>query len=157
MHSVAEWMAAIPAEVSARDGLLYIQMAIDDAKEATDQILAAYPGGTLPPPPWPQHPELVKAIEALEGGKLLLNQAIAAGYGDKKEPKGGPLATRLTNGGRALYREVARMQAAMKGIKVEDLPGLLANAAKKAAATPVGGWVTVCLLLWGLSQLDDLE
>lgn len=156
MHSVAEWMAQIPAEVSARDGLVFIQMALNDAKEATDQILQRYSGGTLPPPPWPQHPELVKAVEALQGGLLLLNQAIAAGYGDKKEPKGGPLALRLTNGGRALYREVARMQEAMKGIKIEDVPGLLANAAKKAAATPIGGWVTVGLLLVALSHLDDL-
>ena len=162
MHSVAEWTAQIPAEPTPRDGLRLIQTALADAKEATDQILARYTGGTLPLPPWPQHPKLVEAIKALEGGVLLLNQAIATGYGDKAEPrtkdgKPGPLATRLINGGRALYREVAVMQKAMQGVKVEDIPQLLASAAKKAAATPIGGLATFALILWGLSQLDDLE
>lgn len=157
MHSVAEWTAQIPDQVSPRDGLLLIQMALDDAKEATDRILARYTGGTLPPPPWPQHKELQQAIAALEGGQLLLQQAIAADYGDKKEPKTGPLATRLINGGRALYRELAVMEKAMQGIKVEQIPQLLANAAKKAASTPLGGLVTFGLILWGLSQLDELE
>lgn len=156
MHSLAEWMAEIPPEVTARDGLVMIKQALDDAAEATDQIRARYTG-TVPPPPWPQHPELERAIAALEGGRLLLNQAIEAGYGDRKEPKTGPLATRLTNGGRALYREVDRMQKAMAGIKVEDIPGMIANAAKRAAGTSIGGLFAVAAILWALDNLGGGE
>lgn len=155
MNSAAELIASIPAEVSARDGLVFIAQALDDAKTATDEILARYTGSTLPPPPWPQHAELRTAIDALDGGRLLLNKAIEAGYGDKTEPKAGPLGTRLSNGIRALYREVGEMQQRMKGVKLEDVPRLALDAAKKAAGTSIGSWVFIAGLFYVLSNLDD--
>jgi len=156
MNSAAELIASIPAEVSARDGLVFIGQALADAKDATDEILSRYTGSTLPPPPWPQHAELRTAIDALDGGRLLLNQAITAGYGDKKEPKSGPLGLRLSNGIRALYREIGVMQQRMKGVDVADLPGLAFDAAKKVAATSVGGWLVAAALLWWLHSQREL-
>jgi hypothetical protein len=156
MNSAAELIASIPAQVTARDGLVFIGQALADAKAATDEILSRYTGSTLPPPPWPQHAELRTAIDALDGGRLLLNKAIEAGYGDKAEPKAGPLGTRLSNGIRALYREVGVMQQRMKGVAVADLPGLAFDAVKKVATTSIGGWAVALGLLWLLHNAEDL-
>jgi hypothetical protein len=156
VNSAAELIASIPAEVTARDGLVFIGQALADATTATNEILSRYTGSTLPPPPWPQHKELQQAIDALDGGRLLLNQAIAAGYGDKKEPKAGPLGTRLSNGIRALYREIGVMQQRMKGVDVADIPGLAFDAAKKVAATSIGGWLFAAALLWWLHNQGEL-
>lgn len=156
MNSVAEWVAAIPDQVSARQALLLIDDALRDAKQATDEIVANYShkGGTLPPPPWPQHPELQQAIKALEGGQLLLQQAINLGRGDETSPKTGPLGIRLANGGQELYRQIAVMRERMQGVKVESLPGLAAELAKKAAETRWGGLAVVAAIIWAAHTFD---
>lgn len=145
MNSHAEWIASIPAELTAREALVYIDTALRDAQEATQAIVDQYQGGTLPPPPWPQHPLLQQAIAALEGGKKMLGQAIAMGYGDRKEPKTSPLGVRLLNGGQALYREIAVMQKADREGRT-TAPALAARAAAAIAGTSWGG----LLVLGGL-------
>lgn len=155
MNSAAEWIASIPEQLTPRESLVYIQQALDDAKAATDEILAKYSGGTLPPPPWPQHAELRTAIDALDGGRLLVNQAIHLGHGDTVFPKTDARAQRLINGGRALYREIAEMQRRMKGVKVEDVPRLVFDAAKKAAADKWGGVLFFAAVLWTINNFGD--
>ncbi len=154
MNSAAEWVASIPDQLTAREALVYIQQALDDAKAATDTIVAQYQGGTLPPPPWPQQPLLVQAVDAMEGGRKMLQQAIAMGYGDRKEPKSGPTGTRLLNGGRALYREIAIMQKADREGKT-TAPELAARAAAAVVATPWGGLLAIGGLLWLLHHYGD--
>lgn len=154
MNSAAEWVASIPDQLTPRESLLYIQQALNDAKTATDEILARYTGGTLPPPPWPQHAELRTAIDALDGGKLLVNQAIQLGHGDTAFPKADPRAQRLINGGRLLYREIAVMQQRMKGVRVEDIPGLALDAAKRAAGGKWTGVLVFAGFLWLLNNFD---
>lgn len=154
IQSYTEWSATIPDEISARDGLVLIAGALEDAKQATAEVVARYTGGTLPPPPWPQHALLQQAIAALEGGAKLLQQAIAMGYGDRKETRSGPLATRLQNGGRALYRELDVMRKNHEGVKLQDLPGLAARLALKAAAPQLGGLLTFAAVMWVLHNLE---
>lgn len=153
--SAAEWVASIPAELTAREALVYIQQALDDAKAATAAIVDKYTGGTLPPPPWPQQPLLVQAIDALEGGRKMLQDAIRMGYGDRKEPKSGPIGVRLLNGGRALYREIAIMQTADRE-GTTTAPAMVARAAAAAASTTLGGFATIAILLWVLHH-EDLD
>jgi hypothetical protein len=148
-----DWAASIPAELTARQALVFVEKALADAAAAEKEILGRYTG-TLPPPPWPKHPELQKAIDAMEGGRLMLNQAITLGFGDKKEKKDGPTGKRLLNGGRALYREVAVMQENLKGVSAAELPGIVANAAKRIAATQLGGLATIALVVWALHEFD---
>jgi hypothetical protein len=155
IQSYTEWSATIPDQVDARAGQVLIAEALADAKQATDDVIARYSGGTLPPPPWPQHALLQQAIAALEGGAKLLHQAIDMGYGDRKEPKSGPLGTRLQNGGRALYREIDVMRKAHEGVKLEDLPGIAARLAMKAAAPKLGGLLTFAAVMWVLHNLED--
>lgn len=154
MNSAAEWVASIPDQLTAREALVYIQQALDDAKAATDAIVNQYQGGTLPPPPWPQQPLLVQAVDALEGGRKMLQKAIEMGYGDRKEPKTGPIGVRLLNGGRALYREIAIMQKADREGKT-TAPELVARAAAAAVATPWGGLLAFAGLLWVIHRYGD--
>lgn len=156
MHSAAEWIATVPEQLTAREALPLIDVAIVDAKQAAEEIAARY-HGTLPPPPWPMHAELVKAIEALEGGKKLLAFVIGAGHGDKARGHSDPQVVRLLNGGRDLYAQVAEMQKRMQGVKVEDLPGLAATAVRKAAETKIGGVLFVWGLLWALKEFGGDE
>jgi hypothetical protein len=149
-----DWAASIPAELTARQALVFVEKALADAAAAEKEILGRY-SGTLPPPPWPKHPELEKAIDAMEGGRLMLNQAITLGFGDKKEKKDGPTGKRLLNGGRALYSEVAKMQENLKGISAAELPGMVISAAKKAAETQLGGLLTIGLVLWALHEFNQ--
>jgi hypothetical protein len=163
MHTAAEWLAQLPAQISPRQGLVYIAQVLDDAKEATSAILAEYHGGTLPPPPWPQPPELQTAIAALEGGRSMLNTAIALGYGDKSEPQSGSHAARLINGGKAVYAGIAQMQRERREGKIDpaQVPAKAAAWAatklKDIAATQIGGWLVFAGVVWLLHNLDDLE
>lgn len=154
-RSVTEWLAEIPDTVSPRDGLRFIREALDDAQAAVDAIRAQYAGGTLPPPPWPETPDLAQAREALEGGQLMLNQAIALGMGDTKEPKTGPHAVRLINGGRALYKAIDAMNRAHREgeIKPENAVKLVSRAAGAVLPTIPGG----LLLLFGLIYLLERD
>jgi len=155
MNSAAEWVASIPAQITARDALTFIDTALTDAKTATDEITARF-SGTLPPPPWPQHAELVKAVEALQGGRKMLTTIIESlGHGDVKRDKADPQVVRLLTAGKALYHEISVMQERMRGVKVEDLPGLAVAAAKRVAGTTLGGLLTFGLVLWALSEFSD--
>lgn len=157
MNSAAEWVASIPAEITARDALTLIDTAVSDAKTATDEIVARF-SGTLPPPPWPRHPELVKAVEALEGGKLLLMRIINdLGHGEVKRGRNDPQVAALVKAGQALYREIGVMQKNMQGIKAEDLPALAAAAVKRVAGGTLGGLFTFAVVLWAISEFggDD--
>lgn len=159
MHTVGEWLAQLPATITPRQGLVFIAQAIADAKEATDQVLAEYHGGTLPPPPWPQPPELVRAIEALQGGQLLLQKAIELGHGDDAEPQTGPHAVRLINGGRQLYAAIALMQRQRREAKIDPrtLPAKAARWALDLAAEPIGGLLVFAGVVWLLRELDRME
>ncbi len=152
----AEWLASIPAQLSAREALPLIETALKDAKDATDEIVSRF-SGTLPPPPWPKHAELETAIKAMEGGRLLMQKAIEVGHGDTKQPKDGPNGKRLQNVGTSLYREIARMQDNMRGITAADIPGLVAKAAARVATTQWGGLLTIGLLLYALHELHEGE
>ena len=110
MNSYSEWIAAIPAELTAREALVFIDTALRDADEATRAIVAEFKGGTLPPPPWPQHDALVQVIRALEGGRTFLTGVVNAGRGDVKQPRDGDIGKRLQIAGQTLYREIAVMQ-----------------------------------------------
>lgn len=153
MQTVAEWVASIPEQISPRDGLTYIALALADAKEATAEIRAKF-SGTVPPPPWPQPPELVSAIDALEGGQLMLNQAIQLGYGDRKEPRTGPHSVRLINGGRALYAGIEKMRREHREgvITPANIPRKAASALAALLSTPVGGVVALGVVLYFLGD-----
>lgn len=157
MNSAAEWLASIPDELTAREALVFVEQALQDAAAATKQVAARFQG-TVPPPPWPQHPELVKAIAAMEGGRLMLMQGINLGYGDQKQPKSGATGIRLQTAGRQLYAEIARMQQRGAELpKAANVPELLARAGAAAAKTSIGGWVTLGVLLWALRNIEDLD
>lgn len=157
MNSVTEWVASIPVEVSPREGIALINVALADAKEATAKVVADYKGGTLPPPPWPQPPELVKAIDALEGGLKMLNWAVSMGYGDTKEPHTGAHAVRLINGGRMLYAGIEKMEKDHREgvVNVENIPKLAQRAALAVLPTGVGGLLAIGFVLWLLSEGDE--
>ena len=152
MNSAAEWVAQIPERITPRAALALVETGLADAKQATDEIVARYSSGTLPPPPWPQHPELVKVIEALQGGKVLLGKLVTIGRGDESYPANHPQAIALRNGGQRLYAEIATMQKNMEGVKVEDVPRLVAEAAKRAASMTIGGPLAIALVLWLLKD-----
>lgn len=157
MHSAAEWLAQLPGEMTPRQGLVHIQGPLDDAKEATAAIVAQYKGGTLPPPPWPMHPELVKAIDTLEGGQLMLKQAIALGYGDHAEPKNGAHAARLIKGGEAVYREIGVMQRRQREgtITAATLPRKALDLGLNFATTKLGGLLAFAVIAWVLHDQGD--
>lgn len=148
MNSAAEWVASIPDMVSAREALVFIDQALRDADEATEAVRGRFTG-TLPPRPWPQSEQMQTMIKALEGGQLLLGQAVNAGHGDTKQPKNGPTGSRLINGGRALYAEIAKMQQRAAELPTAgNIPELVAEAAKQAAATRWGGLFVIAGLLY---------
>jgi hypothetical protein len=159
MNSATEWVASIPAQITAHDAVKFIDAALADEQQATDEIVNRF-HGTVPPPPWPRHAELVKARDAFEGGrKMLVNFIIPAGHGDTPRDHTDPQVVRLLNAGRSLYREIGVMQERMRGIKAEELPGLVLDAAldatKRAAATQLGGLFVVAGLLWALNEFGD--
>jgi hypothetical protein len=155
MNSAAEWVASIPDELTAREALVYVQQALDDAKAAEQEIVDRYKGGTLPPPPWPKHPQLQAAIDQMEGGRLLLNQAINLNHGDDKVKKTDTrIAAPLLKAGRNLYREIGVMQNNLKGVDAKDLPALAMKAARPlipfAGATVM--WLAIGWAAWEMSK-----
>lgn len=155
MNSAAEWIATIPAELSAREALPIIDAALRDAEEATDAIRSRYTG-TLPPPPWPQHPELVSVINALQGGRTFLSGVVASGRGDVKQSRDGDIGKRLQIAGQTLYREIAVMQKLGTGIDPAQLPDMAARAAGRAAVklagTSLGGLLTLVAVVWAVEK-----
>lgn len=155
MNSAAEWVASIPAQLTARDALVFIDTALGDAKQAADEIAARFQG-TVMPPPWPMHAELQRAYGALEGGRKMLVTIIdQLGHGDTVRDKTDPQVVRLLNAGKILYREIAVMQEKMRGVKVEDVPRLVLDAAKRVAENKIGGWLFMVGLLWALREFGD--
>jgi hypothetical protein len=163
MHSLAEWNATIPDELTLRDALVYVEMALADAKEATDSIVAKYTGGTLPPPPWPQPDSLVTAIKQMEGGRILIRGGIEQGHGDEKFKKTDVRAMPLLNAGRNIYREIAAMLKADKEgeIKLENAPKLAARGAKSlfamASDSPIVALAMVAGVIWLVNEFDKGE
>lgn len=156
MHTVAEWVASIPDEVSPREGLAFIDAALGDAAEATNEIRDKF-AGTVPPPPWPQPPELVTAIERMEGGKLMIARAVELGHGDTKAAKDSPRVLPLVDAGRVLYREIARMQQQHRDgvINPANLPQLAARGLGSFLPTGVGGLVALGVVAYLAGWLDD--
>lgn len=155
MNSAAEWVASIPAQLTARDALTLIDTALADAKTATDEIVARF-SGTLPPPPWPRHAELVKAVEGLEGGQLMLRRIInELGHGEVKRDKTDPQVVRMVQAGQTLYKEIGVMQERMRGVQVEDLPRLAVDAAKRVAGGTLGGLFTFAVVLWAINEFGS--
>jgi len=158
MHSVTEWVASIPDDVSPREGLAFIDVALADAREATDAIVAQFTGGTLPPPPWPQTPELATAIARMQGGQLMAQRAIELGNGDTKSPKASPRVLPLLDGGRVLYREIERMQRLFKEgtLTTATLPKLAARGLGWLLPTSgVGGLVALGAVLYLVHRYGD--
>ena len=152
MHSLTEWMASIPDELTLRDALVYVNQALDDAKEATASVVNKYQGGTLPPPPWPQHEALASAVAQLEGGVKLINIGIDQGRGDDKFKKTDVRAMPLLNAGRNVYREIDVMLKRDKRgeVTLPNLPGQGVSLLKRAAEHPLAGLAIFAgaLYLW---------
>lgn len=157
VHSVTEWVASIPDQVSPREGLALVDVALGDAKEATDAILAEYTGGTLPPPPWPRPPNLVTAIKRMEGGRLMLTQAIEMGHGDDKSAKDSIRVLPLLDGGRVLYREIENMRREHKAgiINPANLPRLAARGLASFLPTGLGGFAALALVIYIAGELNE--
>lgn len=156
VHSVTEWVASIPDQVSPREGLALVDVALGDAREATDEIRDKF-RGTVPPPPWPQPPELVTAIDRMEGGRLMLNQAIELGHGDDKSPKDSPRALPLLDAGRVLYREIENMRRQHTAgiINPANLPRMAARGLASFLPTGLGGLAALALVVYIAGELDE--
>lgn len=63
-----QWVESIPsADVLTLDDVLHAgDIALSEAKALIRKIVDSHRGGTLPPPPWPAHPELVTAMDKME-------------------------------------------------------------------------------------------
>lgn len=154
MNSAAEWIASIPDQLTARDALVFIEQALADARTATDEVRARF-SGTVPPPPWPQSPELVQAIAAMEGGRTLLQRAIELGH-TNPQPKSGAIGVRLQNGGRLLYAEIAKMRKRAAELPTaKDIPDLAKHAALGLANTSIGGLLVLGGVLWLAYKFGD--
>lgn len=147
-----EWTSALPSPVTVAQALELIKLALQDAEDA---IMDLKGRGTVPPPPWPVHPELQKAIDSMEGGKNQLTFAVGLGKSDLSAKRGEPRWEQLSKGGAALYREIAVMQANVaKGL---DL-GQLAKSAVKIVNLPIIGPVaSTTALLLGIGVVWYLE
>lgn len=153
-----QWAAAIPEQLTARQALQLIDAALTDAAAAVASVEAKFTG-TTPPRPWPMHPELVQAIEAFQGGRLLMQRFIADGLGDVPQPKSGDAGKRLQLGGQNLYRQIGVMVEASKGTDAAELAARAAAAAGglalKAAGTTAGGLLLLGAVLWWAWRHDE--
>lgn len=154
MNSTAEWVASIPDQLTPRQALVYIQTALADADQAVADVRAQFKG-TTPPPPWPKSPQLQQAIDAMDGGRLMMLKAIELGYGDQVASKTSPEGLRLVNAGRALYDEIGRITQRVAELpRPQNVPQLGFELAKAAAATKWGGLLVIGALLW-LATSED--
>jgi hypothetical protein len=158
VNSAAEWIAQLPDQISAREAIPFIDQALADAREATAAVRDKF-SGTLPPPPWPQHPELVTVIDALTGGRTFLAGVVASGRGDVKQPRDGDIGKRLQIAGRTLYAEVAKMQqraaALPAAASAADFAAqAAAAAARRVVGTSWGGLLVLAGVVWLAYKFD---
>lgn len=107
--------------------------------------------GTLPPPPWPAPPSLVKArddVSALRDGFEVLARKSPQVRWPLKIGKVGP---RLQALGGKLYDEVAALQGRVAKLPALDPKALLPSAANALLSSPL----VVIGLLWFLFLRDE--
>jgi hypothetical protein len=137
-----EWWAAIPDPAKAGDGEKAAAAAIDDARAAVRAVAFAY-HGTLPPPPWPAHPELVSAIDDMEKVRDFA-AVVARRTPDAFWPKDGPVGKTIEAKGRELFAQVAILKR--DGTKATTLPEV-ARAVFPKFKLPGGGLLLLVALL----------
>lgn len=110
-----DWLASIPETFTAREGADAAERALKFSKKAVRDVAFSY-SGTLPPPPWPAHPDLIKAQDNLQkiadffevvdekGGRIGKPVTFAK---ESATVKTGPVLIRY---GGDLFREVAKLQ-----------------------------------------------
>lgn len=110
-----EWVAAIPDRFTAHQGYQYADDAIRFAKKRIRDVAWSY-SGTLPPPPWPAHPALVKALDDMGKVRDFFEVVDEKLKGTGKEASFDKTSTTVRTGptlvkyGETLYREVAQLQ-----------------------------------------------
>jgi hypothetical protein len=139
----AKWLASIPAKVSATEGRDLADVALTDARTAVLAVVDQY-HGTLPPPPWPMPPEMVRQRDRV--------RTVRDGYSAiaRKEPP--PVnflpkvrANLVTEGGK-LYDQAAELvKTVAKAPKLPDLLRLIPDPRKLIMGLPPA---LVVLGLW---------
>jgi hypothetical protein len=160
--TAAEWVASIPDELTLREGLVFVDQALADARQAVDETRARFTG-TVPPPPWPMHPELETAVRTMEGGRKMLATGIDLGYGDRSYKKTEGQAAAVVKGGLKLYAEVAQMRKNMEGVTAADIPKVTATVINKMGGAAkailgsgqVGGFIALAVVLYAMHTMGD--
>jgi hypothetical protein len=106
------WVESIPDEFSAGDGHEIAQRAVTEAEKTIRDVAFNY-HGTIPPPPWPAHPELVKALDDMR----LARDFFAIVEERKPDTKFPKVSTTIKTGptlvmkGKELYKQLEELKS----------------------------------------------
>jgi hypothetical protein len=137
-----EWVRSLPDAFGPADALAALDRALDYARGAVLAVADQF-HGTLPPPPWPAPPSLVKARDdasAMRDGFEVLTRKSPRVRWPLKLGKVGPALQRT---GAKLYAEVAALQGRVDKLPKLDPKALLPSAAAALLSSP---WVVLGLL-----------
>lgn len=122
-----DWLASIPETFTAREGYEAADRAVRFAERAIRDVTYQY-HGTLPPPPWPAHPELQDALAKMKRIREFFNIVEEKLRGTGKEAKFPKVSTEIKTGptltkyGRTLFVEVGKLQGwAAHSANLDDL------------------------------------
>jgi hypothetical protein len=108
---LARWLASVPDTFTAPQARDAAVAALKESRERIGAVRDKY-NGTLPPPPWPARPELVKAVEAMEGARAFFGRIADSGVASTWTKASSKAWTALARAGSELFGELDRLDAA---------------------------------------------
>jgi hypothetical protein len=142
------WVKSLADALGPGDGLAACQRALDEARAAVLEVADRF-NGTLPPPPWPAGPALVKArqdVETLRDGFEVWAKKAPQVRWPLKTGKVGP---QLQAYGSRLYDEVAKLQNKADALPKLDPKALIPSAGLALLSSPLVVLGVIYLLFRG--------
>jgi hypothetical protein len=160
MLSPTEWAVTLPDPATAREGADALTRALTDTHDTIREIAMRF-SGTLPPPPWPADPELVKAIDRVQvmadGMDVLARKAPEQKWHSGSKPY--DLAKAAAQD---MLAKAAALRARADKLPAASDPATFAAKLARKAAAPVlrvGSsavlWLAVGYVVWDLLERGE--
>lgn len=101
------WAAGVPPTFTPTLGATIAARALSDARAAVDDVARSF-AGTVPPPPWPAGPALVKAMDTMDGARIAFER-IAMVASPPTYARTDKVGVALLRAGSDLYSETAKL------------------------------------------------
>lgn len=121
------WVSSVPIPLTPKSGFDAANLALQDARKIYLYVWDHWRGKTVPPPPWPAHPELVRARKKVRVIRDVLKVIHNKAPNAKLKPA---VRKALVREGSELYRQSKELVRRLEQntIKPEDLVPTLAGA-----------------------------